>query len=286
MLEVVPPSRRAPQSKVIESAGQVSDLIKDLGGVDYVDIPEIVEENYRGVPLYKHFDTRDFCSALKEVVPAECVPNKITVYMGSGAELGSWLRACASKYGIGKVVFVGGINGSRQYNGPSVTESNRIAASIKGLSVGNVCLPSRPGESERMVSKTSSGASFFTTQAIFNPDQTIKLLGEYSAECEKGGLRPSTVFLSFPVATSPYDIDFLQWLGAEIGDDDAARLIKSDNVERASREMCSDALSRITDSIRDDGMGVPIGINIEAVSASNFGAICDMADALRSVSKL
>ncbi len=286
MLEVVPPSRRASPSKTKESAMQIAELARTIGGVECIDIPEIVEENYQGVPLYKHLDTREFCLMLKGSCAAACMPNKITVYLKSKADLEAWLRESISRYGIKNVVFVGGINSNRRYYGPSVMEANEVAVGVKGLSVGNICLPSRPGELERLLAKTAAGASFFTTQAILNAEQTVRLVREYYDECRKRRIGPSTIFLSFPVATSAYDIDFLRWLGAEMNERDAARLAKSADVERASREQCSKAFSEIVDSLHKDGVKVPIGVNIEALSATNLGATCGMADALRSVSKI
>ncbi|MCL5419894.1 MAG: mycobacterial-type methylenetetrahydrofolate reductase [Candidatus Marsarchaeota archaeon] len=282
MLEVTPPSRRASDSKARASADRVCLAVKGMGRVDYLNVPEIIEENYLGAPLYKHYDAREFCALLRRGTGIASIPNKVVVYLSSAHDLESWIYESISRYGMDRLIFVGGSKGGSIYPGPSVAEANRAAARVGGVAVGNVCIPSRDGELSRVLSKTESGASFFTTQVMFESAPVIRLIGGYGTECERLGIRPAAFFISLPAPKNSFDIDFLKWLGADMSAGTEAALRRSRNIGLESNRICSGVLSDVEDYARSSGIKVPIGLNVEAISEANLDEVCTFVNALRT----
>ncbi len=280
MLEVTPPQRKASTSTIERSAARVVEAVKRIGNVGYVNIPEIAEENYTGAPLYRHCDIREFSATLRKSISAEMVINKITVHMKSKAELSSWIDESVSKYGLKRFVFVGGMVDSRKYPGPSVREANQLASKVDGVKAGNICIPSRDDEVARMVSKTESGASFFTTQALLDSGPIIKVIRGYEKECSKMAIAPASVFLSFAAASSAFDVDFLRWLGVEIPEKREAQLKKGGDVAEVLNEAYKSVLSDVTAFVSKEGINVPIGLNVESISSTNLEDACRVAEQL------
>lgn len=277
MLEVTPPSRRASDASVLASVEKVAQAAKSIGNVNYINIPEVVEENYAGVPFYRHYDTRKFSGLLKKKTKAEMIVNKITVFLKSEEEFSSWIKESISRYGIRRFVFVGGSREAVDYPGPPVTKANQMAKRVNGIQIGNICIPSRKDEAARMVSKTESGASFFTTQILFDPVSIKKVLASYEKECLKSGIEPAAVFLSFAAASMQFDLDFLEWLGAEIPADTNVRLRRSRDISLSLNKLYAAVLADITDFVSDNGISIPLGLNVESISHANLDKVCSLA---------
>ncbi len=280
MLEVTPPSRRVSKKFMIQSVKRIADAVNRLGNVDYINIPEIVDENFRGIPLYRHYDTREFGLRIGKLVGSQIVINKITVHMTSRKELSSWVGECVKRYGFNRFVFVGGSIEGREYRGPAVTESNRIASRVNGVKIGNICIPTRKNEPSRMLSKTESGASFFTTQVLLDSRPIKQVLKSYQMLCSKNGIAPATVFLSFAAASTPFDLEFIEWLGAEIPDKTETYLLRDSNVGPRISRLYASILSDIRDFVSKNKVDVPLGLNIESISATHLEDACRIAETL------
>ena len=280
MLEVTPPSRRASKRLMMQSVKRIADAVNRTGNVNYINIPEIVDENFRGMPLYRHYDTREFGLRVEKVIGRQIVINKITVHMKSRGELLSWVRESVKHYGLNRFVFVGGSVEGREYRGPTVTESNRIASKINGVKIGNICIPTRKNEPSRMLSKTESGASFFTTQVLLDSKPIKRVLKDYRALCSKKGIVPATVFLSFAAVSTPFDLEFIEWLGAEIPDKTETYLLRDSDLGPRIGRLYASILSDIKGFVSKNDVNVPLGLNIESISATNLEGACRTAEAL------
>lgn len=274
MLEVLPPMRKSTAESRESYASRIAREISSIPGLGWINIPEIADENYAGAPLYRHIDVCDFASMLKGRISAGITVNKAVVYMESEHAFASWLKRAVKSEGLRRFVFVGGAGSSAGYNGPSVTTANSIASGLGGLEIGNICIPSREGEAERLASKTGSGASFFTTQLLFEPSATKRVLSDYAAACRKAGLKPATFFLSFAPASSQFDIDFFKWLGAVMPPAVESRLMKSGDMASESGDVALEAFLDIKSFAEKKDIGIEASVNVEMISGSNLGHAC------------
>src|SRR3989344_6056281 len=132
-----------------------------------------------------NFDNRKFGLLLREKGSKDLIINTVVVYKPM-EEFQQWLDE-SMNYGINKFVFVGAKMKSIKYPGLGVADANSIAKGKKAC-VGNILIPERENEADRMVSKTISGCNFFTTQILFEPKKICGILGNYSAKCSSSGL--------------------------------------------------------------------------------------------------
>lgn len=284
VLEVVPPSKRASEKAVAALVERTGRAIASLSRLDALNLPEILEENRRGRPYYRNVDPRHFAERLGNGAHFELIVNKVVVHT-PGAELEAWLVESVERYRIRNVVLVGGSNGGAAYPGPSVPEANALAAQVVGsradVAIGNILIPERRGEVERMIRKTRAGAQFFTAQVLFEPEPVTAVLREYGEACAAEGLAPATVLLSFAPVSDSHDLEFLAWLGANLTPDTEEALLEHRG--RPPGEASLDVAQLIWCRIRDGLAGarhpVPLGVNVEEIAAHNFALAVRMAQA-------
>ncbi|MFQ5986886.1 MAG: hypothetical protein ACE5KQ_05965 [Thermoplasmata archaeon] len=231
-------------------------------------------------------DPREFTMVLrKKLGPQEIVANKIVVHLDGGPEeLVSWAQATRKEYGIHNVVAVGGNSSRNEYPGPTVIEANEVMKT-QGLLCGNIMIPDREGEARRMVKKTESGADFFTTQVIFIPDNLLRVLTEYEALCGERGIEPATVLVSLAPVSDGNDLDFLQWLGVEIGPETATQLTSggADGIAQSSMDLAVSNWERIL-AQNNAFRNVSLGLNLEYINRHNFRHAPEMGARLMEVS--
>ncbi len=282
MMEVIPPSRRAKEKFVVRFIDSYVQKALNTCEIDAVNIPEIVEENYRGRPLYKNMDPREFSRVLRSICGhRDVVVNKIVVHCRSGLdELAEWAFVTTEDYGVHNVVAVGGNSSRHRYPGPTVLEANRMMRDT-GLLCGNIMIPERRDEARRMLMKTRAGADFFTTQAIFSSSRLLEVLRTYDSLCKRRDLDHATVFLSFTPVSDQNDLDFLHWLGVEIDSETERGLLagESKDLARPSIDLALANWRRVLSESRSYG-GIPLGLNIEYVTRHNFDDALEMGKRL------
>jgi 5,10-methylenetetrahydrofolate reductase len=281
VLEVVPPSKRASDRAVDALVARTRKAIASLPGLDAVNLPEILEENHRGRPYYRNTDPRAFAGRLGNGTRLEVIVNKVVAHTPR-PELEAWLAESFGRYGVRNVVLVGGSDGQAAYPGPSVPEADRIAvrsaAGRADVAVGNILIAERRGEVERLVAKTRAGASFFTTQVLFEPEPITSVLRGYGEACAAEGLAPGTVLLSFAPVSDAHDLEFLVWLGARVSaETEEALLAHPRGAGDASLEVARSIGTGIAREISAARVGVPLGVNVEEIAAHNFDLAVRMA---------
>ena len=97
---------------------------------------------------------------------------------------------------------VGGASSSQSYAGPTIKRAAELLRGTRrGCAFGGVTIAERHAkkgnEHETLCAKTEAGAEWFISQAIFDADMTIKFLNDYGRECEKRGIAPKRVVLTF-----------------------------------------------------------------------------------------
>jgi 5,10-methylenetetrahydrofolate reductase len=136
-----------------------------------------------------------------------------------------------------------------------------------------------------MIAKTKAGATFFTTQLLFEPTAIERVLDEYSHGCAEKKIRPAALFLSLAPVCSQYDIEFFKWLGAEMPAGIERKLRKNADPAPASIIAAIDLFSEVSNFERDKGLKLEVSPNIEAISNANLDLACSMADSISRLSK-
>ncbi len=273
--EPVPPSVRARATRAAAEVDAVVELVRGIPRIDAIDVPELVDENHEGRPLYRTSDPREYGRQLAERTGREVVVNKVVAHLDSPEAIERWTSESV-RLGIRHVVLVGGTSRYIPYPGPAVTEANRICRPIverAGGLVGNITIPQRDGEPHRMVSKTRAGAAFFTTQIVFDAESTFRMIQQYDLVCRQASLAPVPVLLSVAPLVDDQDAEFVRWLGADVPESVERAILEGDDGD-AVRRSVDGALAlwtTVSERARSAGVEVPLGVNVEQISARHLG---------------
>src|SRR3990170_962767 len=213
------------------------------------------------------------------------VQEKAAPPLRGSAGLDAWIRESADAFGLRNFMFVGGSSRHIAYPGPAVAEANgrlrALTRDLPGVALGNITIPERPGEVNRLLAKTRAGSQFFTTQVLFEPGPVLSLLRAYGTACGTQGLEPATVLLSFAPVTDYQDVEFLAWLGASISPRTEERLLAAGTEPgAASLEVAREIWTTIRADLAASGDHVPVGANVEEISTHNFDLAVRMAKEL------
>ena len=265
MFEVLPPSKLASENYIAKVTENVVRVVNEIGNVGILNIPEIVEENHIGQPYYRNVDIRKYGNLLEKKTGKEIMINTVVGHYGA-ERFSRWLDESILNHGIKNFVFVGAKINGMKYLGPSVTEANQIGNN-KNIKFGNIFIPNRPEEAERLFAKTKSGCSLFTSQVLFEHDKAAHAINAYLKKCRQHKLNPIKFYLSFAPVSSSEDIEFLKWLGVDISGKTESRLKRSSNMGEESINIIQDLISRIFCSI-DDKIG--LALNLEYIMLHNL----------------
>ena len=283
MLEVTPPSRLSSEKTVSITLSKIAGVLQELPFVEYVNIPEIVDENHDGEPFYRNIDTRDFGVLLRNSTGKKVVVNKVIAFCQGEKDFSDWLEKTISAYDIKNLVLVGGNRDYRKYSGMPVTSANLKATAAEGVMVGNICIPSRANEVDRLVSKTLSGCSFFTTQLLFESDRIKTLIVEYDAACREKSIAPAVFFLSFAPVGRVIDVEFFKWLGAVIPPSVEKTFLESEaDLGKKSIRLAEGLWSETRVFCKEKGLKVPLSVNVESIALHNL----ELAKELISILKI
>lgn len=285
--EPVPPTARSRPDRVAEAVGAVAGILRRAPRVDAVDVPELVDENHDGRPYYRSMDPRRFARSVGDTVRVSCVVNKVVAHLESAADVERWARE-TSELGIQGAVLVGGSSRYIPYPGPPVAEANRICRPVFAASggvVGNIAIPARMGEPHRMLAKTRAGASFFTTQIVFDDAAPVKIIREYGQLCQQAGLTAATVLVSFAPLADEIDAEFVRWLGADIPEAAERSILNGDDAGAGGRSVAHalGVWQRVLDRLQAAESEVVVGANVEQISARHLSTAAEMLTAFTSV---
>lgn len=281
--EPVPPTARSSASRADATVTELLRILAGVPRVDAVDIPELVDENHDGRPYHRSGDTRGFARRIADGSHREVVVNKVVAHLPSAEALGDWARETVRRK-IVHFVLVGGSSRYIPYPGPTVLEANRmcapVAAAAGGL-VGNIAIPQRTGEAHRMLAKTRAGASFFTTQILFDGEAVLGMMREYDGLCRQSSIRPATVLISVAPLGDEGDVEFVRWLGADLPEAAERAILNGDDTQ-ASRRSVDWALG-VYRSVREGAerahLSVGLGANVEQISQRHLASAADMLTA-------
>ena len=279
LFEVVPPNRVATDDHKRKIMETISSALSSADSVELINVPEIVEENRKGEPHYRNEPSCCFARQLREKTGKQVIVNKAVVHCKDRDDFVRWLKHATGSDGIQNFIFTGGNSGLHQYPGPTVTDATRLALQDKTIAIGNILIPSRSDESERLIRKTVAGASFFTTQVLFSSEPLKTVLSSYKAKCAERGLKPGKVFLSFTPVRTVDDLDFLKWLGADISPDQEKRLLHIPATSK-SIELAAEIWADVSKNVQESELGIGLGVNIEEIFIHNLEPALQMVQKL------
>lgn len=269
IFEVIPNTKTASESYTKKVLDRIADVINEMSNINILNIPEVVEENHNGQPYYKNIDNREFGLMLRDMCNKDIMVNTVVAHYDTKHRFEQWLDESISKYNIKNFVFVGAKISGMKYPGPSIIEANSIAKR-KNINFGNIFIPERENEIDRLISKTAAGCNFFTSQVLFEADKVIDVIHKYSTRCEKDNLKPAKFFLSFSPVSNFGDITFVKWLGTEIKEETENRLRAAQNTGEESIKVILEVLHKVFDFADKMNINVPLGLNVEYISLHNL----------------
>jgi len=283
VFEVVPPHRRAGERAVASLVQRVQDAVRAIPQIDAVNLPEVVEENYAARPLYRNLDPRAFSRMLNQGLRVETIVDRVVPHLGGMAGLDAYVRESLEAHGVRNFVLVGIAREGVTYPGPNVAKATarlrELTRDRTDVACGNIVIPERAGEVERLMRKTRAGAQFFTTQVLFEAEPAASVVREYGDACAAAGLSPATVILSFAPVADREDVQFLEWLGAWIPPRTAEALLDHRGREpgMASMDVARSTWARVRDAVAGARHPVPLGVNVEEISVHTFDLAVRMA---------
>jgi 5,10-methylenetetrahydrofolate reductase len=268
------PAARASPKRFATSLAETAGLLDRFPRIDAVNVPELVDENHEGRPYYRTTDPRAYGAALAERARREVIVNKVVAHLASGEAVREWAVETV-RLGVRYAMLVGGSSRYIPYPGPPVAEANALAQPIlagAGGLLGNIAIPQRTGEAHRMLAKTRAGASFFTTQLLFDSRSVIELLRRYDRLCREGGVAPAAVLVSLAPVGDEGDAGFVRWLGADLPDEVEQEILDPEGGETGPRSI--DNARALWLSVRDrveaESLQVPLGVHVEQLSARHL----------------
>ncbi|MCI4367011.1 MAG: hypothetical protein L3K08_04595, partial [Thermoplasmata archaeon] len=110
---------------------------------------------------------------------------------------------------------------------------------------------------------------------------TARTVLEYGQLCTQAGLVPAAVLVSFAALADEIDAEFVRWLGAEIPESAERSILNGDDHGAGTRSV-THALgvwARLAERHRAARSEVPLGVNIEQISARHLATAVEMLEA-------
>lgn len=227
----------------------------------------------RPFPFRRVMDSSRYAALLARSSGKQCLVYKCV----ADANFEEWLERASTEHGHCAVNIVGRASSQGEYHGPTISEAMDMVAQHESIHFGCVCIAERhtleaahargksyPTEHLNMIRKQKAGCEWFISQAVYDPEPTIRLLKDYAATCREHGMAPRKVVLTFAPVSRAKTIQFIQWLGVRVPPDAEKMILEADKPVDASVELCCDILTTILSECA--GVGVPLGISCESIS--------------------
>lgn len=288
LLGDVPPGEGTPPGKAQSIADKFMRRSQTLASDGFI-VYDIQDEPGRSdadrpFPFRRLMDSSAHAALLSRSSGKQCLVYKCV----ADKEFDGWLERAATDHGHSAINLVGRATSGEAYEGPTLPEameivSERAQASRGGtrgaaaVRFGCVCISERhtleaaakrgkpyPTEHQNMLRKQKAGADWFISQAVYDPEPTIRLLKDYAALCREQGVTPRKVVLTFAPVSRKKTMNFIKWLGVNVPPETEARILEAERPVDASVELLCDMLRTILSEC--SGVGVPLGVSCESVS--------------------
>lgn len=266
-----PPKSDTPLDKVTEIAEKLLDRVSDID-FDGLIVYDIQNEDSRTnkarpFPFKSTHDTRLYSSLLNKKSSRPVITYK-SVIQSNSDDFNEWANEAWQKYGVKDVVLVGSPSKDNKISLSLADAYKTLVDNPHNFFIGGVTIAERhasnKNEHERLMAKHQQGCSFFISQAIYNPQATIDLLTRYAIECQKQGVKPQRLILTFSPCGSEKTLEFIEWLGVNVPEATSLRILNAQSPLYESIRFCVNSLQQILDAILP--YDLPLGLNIESLT--------------------
>jgi hypothetical protein len=227
----------------------------------------------RPFPFRRVMDSSGYAALLARSSGKECVVYKCV----ADPNFDEWLEQATTEHGHSTINLVGRASSQGDYQGPTISQAMEKVQAQKSVKFGCVCIAERhtleaakargkayPTEHQNMIRKQKAGAEWFISQAVYDPEPTIRLLKDYAAVCREQGVTPKKVILTFTPVSREKTMNFIKWLGVKVPPEAEQNILGADKPADASVKLLCNLLRTILAECV--GIGVPLGISCESVS--------------------
>jgi 5,10-methylenetetrahydrofolate reductase len=271
-----PPRLDSAESDIASAAAKLVARIKTLP-LDGIVVYDVQDESSRTseprpFPFLPTLDSRIYSKMLNGLTGVPVIAYKCVAQMEK-EDWKAWLNQAAQTYGLSCLSLVGPPTATVSKPPMTLPEAVRIAAAHeRRFTLGGVCIAERhrPGksESQRMLQKAADGCAFFISQAIYSPDTTVQLLKDYSFDCQRSGVAPKRIVLTFTPCGRPKTLAFIKWLGVNVAPTTEQAILSAADPLAKSIQICCETLDCILNQDFCDFL--PLGINVESVSINKL----------------
>ncbi len=221
LYSTTPPRQDSLPEKLHAIAEKLKARLSDLN-LDAINVYDIQDEPgrtqiSRPFPFLPIVDSREYAQILHNLTGREIINYKCVVHH-SRADFPAWLDRSWQQYGLRYLAFVGGSTSKRAYPGQTLSQAAQMTTAHQyDFVFGGVTLAerhlSKGNEHLKLIEKSRWGMKFFTSQVVYQPEATIKLLQDYDRQCQELNLSPVRIILTFAPCGHPKTLQFLKWLG-------------------------------------------------------------------------
>ena len=266
-----PPKSDTPLDAVSDIAEKLLDRVSDID-FDGLIVYDIQDENSRTqkprpFPFKTTHDARMYSSLLNKKSNRPVITYKSVVQSDAEA-FNQWADEAWQDYGVKDVVLVGSPSKNNEISLPLEEAYQTLVNNQHNFFIGGVTIAerhaSKGNEHARLIEKTKQGCNFFISQAIYDPQATIDKLTRYAIECQKLGLKPQRIILTFSPCGSEKTLEFIDWLGVSVPEATSLRILNAEKPLYESIRICLNSLQQILDAVIP--YNLPLGLNIESLT--------------------
>ncbi|WP_448248685.1 methylenetetrahydrofolate reductase [Thalassotalea agariperforans] len=266
-----PPKSDTPIEQVEGIAEKLLERVSDID-FDGLIVYDIQDENSRTqkprpFPFKTTHDARMYSSLLNKKSNRPVITYKSVVQSDAEA-FNQWADEAWQDYGVKDVVLVGSPSKNNEISLPLEEAYQTLVNNQHNFFIGGVTIAerhaSKGNEHARLIEKTKQGCNFFISQAIYDPQATIDKLTRYAIECQKLGLKPQRIILTFSPCGSEKTLEFIDWLGVSVPEATSLRILNAEKPLYESIRICLNSLQQILDAVIP--YNLPLGLNIESLT--------------------
>ena len=266
-----PPKSDTPIEQVEGIAEKLLERVSDID-FDGLIVYDIQDENSRTqkprpFPFKTTHDARMYSSLLNQKSNRPVITYKSVVQSDAEA-FNQWADEAWQDYGVKDVVLVGSPSKNNEISLPLEEAYQTLVNNQHNFFIGGVTIAerhaSKGNEHARLIEKTKQGCNFFISQAIYDPQATIDKLTRYAIECQKLGLKPQRIILTFSPCGSEKTLEFIDWLGVSVPEATSLRILNAEKPLYESIRICLNSLQQILDAVIP--YNLPLGLNIESLT--------------------
>ena len=266
-----PPKSDTPIEMVEGIAEKLLDRVSDID-IDGLIVYDIQDENSRTqkprpFPFKTTHDARLYSSLLNKKSSRPVITYK-SVVQSNADDFNAWADEAWETYGVRDVVLVGSPSKNNEISLSLDKAYQTLVNNQHNFFIGGVTIAerhtSKGNEHERLIEKHQQGCNFFISQAIYNPQATIDKLTRYAIECQKLGIKPQRIILTFSPCGSEKTLEFIDWLGVSVPEATSLRILNAEKPLYESIRICHNSLKQILDAVIP--YSLPLGLNIESLT--------------------